>query len=60
MKYFSYKQDIDGYNYKEQSKLFDLFKAFDKIESRHISALFLRKYIFSFTYAQHALGYHLI
>ena len=43
----------------EQSLLFHLFKAFDKIESRHKSDIFFRKDLFSFMRAKHVLSYHL-
>ena len=42
------------------SMLFDLFKAFDYIESSHKSDFFLRKDLFFIMRAQHVLSYHLI
>ena len=42
---------------KEQSLLFNLFKAFDPVESTHKSDFF-KKLIF--LYAHHVLGYHII
>ena len=45
---------------KEQSLLFDLFKAFDQIESSHRPIFFPAKTIFSSIRAQHVLNYHLL
>ena len=45
---------------KEQSLLFDLFDAFDKIENSHKSDLFLRNDLNSFMRAQYDMSYHLI
>ena len=40
--------------------LFDLFKAFDLLESSHKSDIFIRKDLFSFMRAQIFMSYHLI
>ena len=45
---------------KEQSLLFNLYKAFDQFESRHKSGIFIRKDLFSIMRAQHVISYHLI
>ena len=42
---------------KEQTLLFDLFKAFHQIESSHKWDFWLRKDIFSFTRSQYVLSY---
>ena len=47
--------------YKAQFMLYDLSKAFARIESRHkLDSFLLGKHIYSFMRAQHALSYHLI
>ena len=55
---------IDGVNYpprvnrcarKEQSLLFDPYKAFDKFENRHKSDIFIRKDLFSIMRVQHVI-----
>ena len=38
----------------------DLFKAFDEIESSHLSVISLRKDLFFFMCAQNVMSYHLI
>ena len=43
---------------KTQYLLFDLFKAFDCIESSHKSDIFTRKDPFSFMRAQYVMSYH--
>ena len=45
---------------KEQSLLFDLFKAFDYFERIHILDIFSPKLHFLFVCAQYALSYHLL
>ena len=45
---------------KAQYMLFDLFKAFDYIESSRKSGIFTQKDPFSFMRAQHVMSYHLI
>ena len=40
--------EIGNFLRKEKSLLFDLYKAFDKIESSHKSDSLIRKYLFSF------------
>ena len=43
----------------EYNRQFDLFKAFDTIQSSHISDFFSPKILFSFIRVQYVLGYHL-
>ena len=45
---------------KEQSLLFDLFKAFDNFKANYTGYFFLRKDIFSFMRVNHVLSYRLI
>ena len=45
---------------KEQSLLFDLYKAFDLSNGSHKSDIFIRKNLFSLMHAQHVMRYHLI
>ena len=45
---------------KAQYLLYDLFKAFDYIESSHKSGIFTRKDPFFCMRAQHVMSYHLI
>ena len=49
----------NGSAHKEQSLLFDLFKALDKIESSTKSGDFFQERLFSFIRKQHFLSYHL-
>ena len=45
---------------QEQSLLFDLYKAFDKLVSSHKHNIFLRRDLFSFMLAQHVMSYLLL